>query len=519
MPFDLPAMSDTRDLVVALGKALFPGLNFGSVRSYHGKWATFLSGAVTQLHFHVDSAQRDLHPLTAGDGKPINDWGSAVGVVRKGATPARKSAAGRVRGEAASFALPGTQLRHPQTGLIFAIANATTITIPGVAGVDPDSFVDADIVGVDVGSQTRLEAGQSLNFLTTPPGLEAEVVLQKDLDEDGFDDEQFGSYRGRVLSTFSTTPSGGNQSDFVGWAKAALPSVATAYAYPNRAGRGTIDVVAFYAASGTSRSLSTQDRDAVLQYIKGKAPFQVAGDGSGLRVITTVADPRRVELLITTTGVLAFAFDWQGSASVSAYNPTTRELTFSGSLPASLRAGHRLILVGEAGGSGVTAQDGREYKIESISGASSVILEKSPPTNPASTDTIYPGGPLVTPIRDAIVAHLNGEIVYAGRGLTPIPESKASPVDPNGPSVIGLDILAEGVGPANPAGRYGAWAGGIVLATLFRIATYKAGVRNITVLSPPTDYEAVDDGIDTLPFTLNTQIHYVTPGVVIVRSA
>lgn len=517
MPFDQLAMSEMRDLVVALGKALFPNLNFGSLRSYHGKWSTFLAGAVTQLSFHVDSAQRDLHPLTAGDGKPIRDWGSAFTVDPKAATPARKSSSGRVRGNAGATVDPGRELRHPQTGLLFAIANTTLITIPGVIGVDPDSFVDADIVGIDIGSQTRLEAGQTLNFLSAPPGIEAEVVLQKDLDEDGFDEEQFGSYRGRVLSTMSTTPSGGNQADFVGWTKAALASVATAFAYPNRNGRGTIDIVGFYAATGTSRSLSSQDRDTVAQYIRTKAPFQVSGDGGGLRVLTTIADPQKIEIRVTTTGVAAFAFDWAGAATVSAYDATTRELTFASSLPASLRAGHRLILVGTVSGSGVAAQDGREYRIEAISGVDTVILEKTPPTPPALNDLIYPGGPLVTPVRDAIKAHLNGEIVYAGRGRTPIPESKASPTVPTGPSIIGLDVLADGIGSANPDGKYSdtlSWSGSIVLATLFKIATYQAGVGNIEILSPVADYEPVDDA-----FPLSAQIHYVTPSVVIVRGA
>jgi hypothetical protein len=350
-----------------------------------------------------------------------------------------------------------------------------------------------------------------------PPGIESEVVLQKDLDEDGFDEEQFGSYRGRVLSTMSSTPSGGNQGDFVGWAKAALASVSTAFAYPNRNGRGTIDVVAFYAATGTSRSLLAQDRDAVLQYIKTKAPFQVSGEGGGLRVITTVADPRTVEVLVTANGVPAFAFDWQGSLVVASYNATTRELQSTALLPASLRAGHRIILLGTGGGSGVNAQDGREYRIEAISASDKVILEKAPPTNPAALDLIYPGGPLVSPIRDAIVAHLNGEIVYAGRGQVPIPEGKASPTVPTGPSIIGLDVLAEGIGSSNPAGKYNdtlSWSGAIVRAVLFKIASYKAGVQNIQVVSPAADYEPLDD-----PFPANDQIHYVTPSVVVVREA
>jgi uncharacterized phage protein gp47/JayE len=511
MPFDIPALADTRDLLVALGRALFPELNFTSTRSWHGKWATFLSGAVTQLHAHVDSAQRDLHPLTAGPGKPISDWGAALKVIQRGATPARKSAAGRVRGSAGSTVLPGTQMLNPQTGFVFAIANATTITIPGTVGISPDSFVDADIVSIDKGSGARLQAGVSLFFLSAPAGIEAEVVLQKALDEGGFDEEQYGSYRARVLDVLAATASGGSQGDFVRWAKESLASVATAYAYPNRAGRGTIDVVAFYAASGTSRSLSAGDRTIVRDYIASKAPFQVSGPG--LRVITTIADPQNVDILIATNGVLAYQFDWTGSGLVSTWNPTTRELTWSSSLPSQLRAGHRIVLAG-------TNQDGREYKVEAISGASSVILEVAPPTAPAAGVVIWPGGPLVKPIRDAVLGHLNGETVYAGRGGVPVPESAGvSTANPGGVNLTGLDILADGVGPANPFSsqfypnrfKYGPWIGSISRSVIAKIATYKTGVASATVVTPSDDYEPLDDAQP------QAQIHYVVPNSVVVR--
>lgn len=513
MPFKIPSLSETRDFIVALGKALFPKGNYGSRRSYHGRRATYLSGAVTQLHAHVDSAKRDAHPLTAGEGKPIKDWGDATGTIQKTATPARKAAAARVRGAAGETASIGDQLRHETSGLIFELAS--NVTIPGVLGVDPDSFFDADIVASEaagsVGSQTRLAAGESLNFLSPPPGIQTGVVLQLALDEDGFDAEQFGGYRARVLATFSQAQSGGNQSDFVRWALAALNTVTQAFAYPNRAGRGTIDVVGFYNGTGTARSLSSIDRDAVKAYIQAVAPFQISGTGGGLRVLTTVADPRPVELHIDPNGQAAFAQDWDdaGPPTVLAWTGATRKLQFNAALPASLRAGHRLVLVGVA-----SAQDGREYKIESIFSSDTVVLEVVPPVAPVATDQIYSGGPLVTPIRDAILAHMNGEIVYAGRGLTPIPASVAAST---GISIVGLDILAEGIGPANPAGVYNSangpsWSGAIIRAQLFGIAKYKAGVRNVTVVTPASDYEAVDDA-----FPSDAQIHYVTPGAVVVR--
>jgi hypothetical protein len=79
-------------------------------------------------------------------------------------------------------------------------------------------------------------------------------------------------------------------------------------------------------------------------------------------------------------------------------------------------------------------------------------------------------------------------------------------------STVGLDELVEGLGSANPAGLYGAWSGGIVRATLLQLATFTAGVRNAVVVTPAVDYEAVDDA-----FPNDAQIHYVTPGPVLVR--
>jgi uncharacterized phage protein gp47/JayE len=493
-------LDESRDFIVALYRSLFPTQTI-SRRSYHGRRATYLAGAVTQLHFHVDSVQKDLHPKTAGDGKPINDWGDVVGVERKGATGARKAAAGRVRGAAGETALSGEALVHDASGLAYELTE--NATIPGVLGVDPDSFVDVGIAATDTGSQTRLEAGDTLRFVSTPAGIQTNVVLQLDLDEDGFDAEQFGSYRSRVLSTFSDTPAGGNQNDFVNWTLASLASVRTAFAYPNRGGRGTIDVVGFYAATGTARALTLDDRNAVKAYIQTQAPFQVTGDGGGLRVLETIASPQPVEILLTANGIAEFAFNWDdsGAPTVLAWNGTTRELQFSGgALPASLRAGHSLVLRGVG-----SAQDGAELKIESISGVDKVILEVVPPVAPAATDVIYSGGPLVTPVRNAVLAHLNGEIVYAGRGLTPLPESAVE-------SAVGLDVLAEGLGPSNPGGLYGSWSGAIVLATLFGIAKYKAGVRDVTIVTPASNLDAENDG-----FPNDDQIHYITPAAVLIR--
>lgn len=493
--FPIPSMSETREFLVALFKALFSDRNVGSPRSYHARRITVLAGGVTQIHAHIDSAQKDLMPTTARDNGPIDDWGEINGTgARKGATPARKAAAGRVRGTAAAVALVGEELTHPASGLTFKLASQATI--PGVAPL----YADVDIVAVDVGAATRLTAGETLEFTNAIAGIETQVVLQKDLDEDGYDAEQFGAYRRRVLDRFKLPSAGGNQSDYVAW-MLAVEGVSYGFAYPNRAGLGTVDIVALHTGSGAARVLLPAEITEVTDYVKTKAPAQIAGTGGSLRHLDVADDEQDIELRLQTNGEAAYEFDFDDSAgyTVGGYVAATRTLTWS-TLPASLKAGHRVVF-----GAVASAQDGREYKIESITGPTTVVLEEATDVDLVATDTIYSGGPLTTPIRDAILGHVNGEAVYADRNRVPRAESDVD-------STVGLEVIADGIGPANPAGIYGTWSGGLIRAVLAQIALYKAGVRNVDVVTPAADYEAEDPA-----FPDDDEIGLIVPGAVLVR--
>lgn len=494
MAFKIPSLSETRAFIIAVGKAVLPDRNWSNVRSYHARRATYVAAAVTQIHSQVDTVGKDTHPLTAGDGK-IDDWGEVKGVLRKDATPARKSAAGRVRGNNGTAVPFGQQLIEPNSGLLFKIETATTVP----AGL----YVDADIVAISTGSQTRLLKGTVLKFVATPVGLQTNVVLQKDLDEDGLDAEQFGSYRKRVLASFSDETAGGTQADYVTWAtqKESNLAIATAYCYPNRAGFGTIDVVGCYLGSGGARELSVPDVAILLTYLKTKAPAHIAGVPGCLRVLDIVTDAQDVELVLTPNGEPAYAFDWTGGPLTTlAWTAGTRELQFTTNLPATMKAGHRLLFKNPPN------QDGAEFTIEALSGVDKVILQTAPTNAPIGGILVYSGGPLVTPIRNAILAHMNGQTVY-GKNRVPVGETAVD-------STIGLDIVAEGIGPANPGGIYGSWSGGLIRAVLSQIAIYKAGVRNVNIVLPAADYEATDDA-----FPNDAQIHMIVPRTVVVRGA
>lgn len=491
MAFKIPSMSEARSFLLALGKALFPDRNYGNLRSYHAKRATFVAGAQAQLHAHVAAATDDAMPDTASDGEPLLRHGRIRKVARKGATSAHKAAAGRVIGTPGTPVPVDRELIYQSGNLQFRVMTGTVVPAGG--------SVDVDIIATSTGSATRLLAGTVLKFVSTPAGLETNVVLVRDLDEDGFDDEPYGAYRQRILDRWGSATAGGNQSDYVAWSLL-IEGISAAYAYRQRAGIGTVDVVAFHQADGAARSLTSGERAELLAHLIALAPMQLSG--GALRVLETVADSQAVELAITTNGETGYAFDWTGGPlTVLTWTAVTRSLQFTTDIPSSMDAGDRITLKGVG-----SAQDGREYKIEAISAADTIILEAAPAVDPVATDLVYSGGPLVTPIRDAIVGHLNGQRVYAGRNRIPYAESALA-------STVRLEVIAEGVGPANPGGIYGTWSGGIIRSVIAQIALYKAGVRNVDVTVPAADYEAEDDA-----FPNDDQIHFIAPASVLVRS-
>lgn len=504
MAYKVPTLDGMLSFVVALFKALLPNRNIGSRFSVHWRLAKVIAGAVTDLHANLDVSMKDAMPDTAR-GLGLDRW---IGIVapggttqRKGATPSRRSDAGRVRGTLAAAVTSGWTLTHRPTGLRFMINESTAIP----AGLS----VDVDIVALDKGSRTRLEAGEILEFEASHAGIQNKVELQKALSDDGTDAELDGAARNRLLLAFGTPAAGGNQTDYVGWVLAQL-GIATGFCYPNRAGLGTVDVVAFHQGSGSARFLTPAERTTLLAALELLAPSGVAGTNSSnaLRVLTAVggdtdaANLANVEMTITPDGAPQNAFDWDDTAppTVLLWTAATRTLQFAAPRPASMAAGNRIALRGVA-----SSQDGTPLVIEALGvGADTVILRTAPTNAPAATDIVYAQGPLSILVRDAILAHINGDILYAGASAA-LPASTLDSTD-------NFEVLVDGIGSANPLGAYGTWRGGLLKGTLQTIAMYTRGVRNQAVIAPVADLEAVD-----YAFPLDDQIGTLTPGYVLIR--
>lgn len=489
MSYQLPTLSEMHAFLNALTKMLDPDANVGSRYAPRWKINRATAAVATDVHANASAVRDDVMPDTAV-GEMATRWGGIVGVDRKGATEARKSSALRVRGTVASAITTGDELVHAASGLRYQITETTTVPVAG--------YIDVDVAAIDTGAQTRLDAGEVLTFTATPAGLEASAELVLDLDEDGYDAEQDPPYRRRYLARTASRQSGGNQTDYVLWVEGL---VAAGYCYPNRAGLGTVDVIGLHDGSGSARFLTPTERDDLLAALKAKIPSQLVG--GALRVLTAVADPQPVEVTVDVSGDDAWAFDWDDASppTVLAWTGASRLLQFSASRPASMKAGDRIVITGIANG-----HDGSQAKIEALSGADAVILEASPVGTPTAGNVVYAGGPIVDPVRDAILAHVNGDDLYAGDDA-PIPASTAS-------STVNLRILARGIGPANPAGVYGTWVGGLLRSAIGAIASYPRAVRNATVVTPAADYEATD-----YAYPNDTQIGVITASAVVVRSA
>lgn len=504
MAYQVPTLDGMLSFVVAMFKGLLPTRNIGSRFTINWRLAKVIAAAVTDLHANLAASLTDAMPDSAR-GPGLDRWlyVAAPGglTTRKGATPARRSNAARVTGAAAVVIPAGTLLLHRKTSLRFAVNEAAVIPVGGT--------IDVDIVAFDTGSRTRLEAGEVLELVTPIAGMNSKLELQLALTDDGVDAELDGTARNRLLAALATHAAGGTQADYVGWALAQL-GISNAFVYPNRAGLGTVDVVGFHAGSGTSRFLSPAERASLLSALLLLAPSGVAGTNSsnGLRVLTAVGgtDPANlanVEMLITPNGAPQFAFDWDDSAPpvVLSWMPGTRKLRFTAPRPASMAAGHRLSLKGIA-----SSQDGAPMIIETLDVATdTVVLQLVPPVGPAATDVAYSGGPLVEGLRNAILAHINGEVLYSGAD-GPLAASTIEDDNAN------YNVLVDGIGSANPDGLSGTWKGSLQLGALATIATYTRGVRRHTTVTPATDLEAVD-----YAFPLDDQIGVLTPGYVLVR--
>jgi uncharacterized phage protein gp47/JayE len=461
MAFETTSLDDQHAFAIALFRALLPELDVSEF-SHNWKWARTQAGATFGNQAHINAVRNDVMPDTA-TGDMADRWGGIRGVRRKTASPASKASALRFTGTATTAIPDTTPLTHLPSGLRYRTVGAFVIGSQG--------FVDAGVVAVDVGSKTRLNASEVLTLQTGIAGVNDDAELQLALDQGGDDAELDADYVPRYLERFKNPPLGGTQSDFVKLATDQA-GIATAYCYPLRAGLGTVDVAALHPGSGLFRILTASETQALFTTMSTLRPVAM----KAFRVLLVVPQPVDVHATMVDDGSIASTFDWDDAAPPTclAWTPASRLVQLAAARPPSMQPGHRVTF-----SDGAT---GKQRVIESLSGTDSVVLvaDGAGDVPTPGTTTIYAGGPLVEPARQAVQA------------------------------------LFDRLGTANPdANRYGTWEGNLRPTALTRAITSVAGVLDVGTLITPTATVVASD----LPFPNDGTIGLLIAGRILIRRA
>lgn len=427
-----------------------------SRESFNWKWLRTFAAGLAGNFSNLNALISDLFPNTA-EGELLRRWAAARGLTPKSATGARKSKGLRVFGTPTTVVPSGAAQTHA-SNLIFQTASGDVI--------GPGGFVDVDIEAISVGSATRLSKGEDLAFAVPIAGLQEATKLVLDMDEDGADAESDGDLQARLAKRFSDPPRGGSVADYVAWATD-VTGIKLAYCYPLRRGWGTVDVAALHDGTGSARMLSAPEVADLKNALDTKRPVGV----KAFRVLLTDAEPVDIEYTVIPDGEPANAFDWDDSSppTVSAWDGTALKVTFS-ARPDSMKAGDRVTFA--------TGATGAERVINALDGLNAAILTVDETGDiPVVAQAVYSGGPLVQPIRAAIIA------------------------------------LGKSLGTANPdAKRYGNWEGNLRPNAIDRAVGAVAGSVDGTVVAPAALVEASDPA-----YPADDTVGLIVPARVLVR--
>lgn len=456
MPFAVRTFNDVLEVLVAAASGRFPTRNLSRFGDFNKRLRVVALG-LADASYNLKQAQLDVMPDTS-TGDFLERWGVIYNTPKKGAVGSSGDSAYRVFGDVGATVPSLEPLTHAPSGLQFETRSGGLI---GASG-----FLDVDIAAISTGVATNLEEDQELQFDSTPVNLQQTGRLIADL-ENGLDEESEADHQSRVVDAIGEPKLGGARADFEKWVLEAAAFVATSYVYPNRNGPGTVDLAALKAGRGAARVLSLSERNTIFNAVEALRPVTAT-----IRILETTTEDTSVEVQIKPETNSLYTFDWDDSTppEVLSYVGGTRTLTFQAARPADMGVGDRITLEDSGG-------DGREFEIEALSGSDAVVLTEDLGYIPAALSDVYSGGPLVTPVRNAILAFFDA------------------------------------LGPSNPdAAAYGPWEGNLRLSTLFETIQTVEGVLDSDIISPIATVEA-DDPV----FPANTSVGLLVPDQILVR--
>ncbi len=235
-------------------------------------YARTQAAAVHYLYAFADYIARETLVDTATD---LERHGSLWGVERK---PAAKAVGTATFTTQVGAVIPLDALLQAFDGVEYRVSEAGTAT---------GATLTVAIEAVAEGASGNREAGQSLSLVSPIAGVQSNAGASAL--SGGADTENDDAYRERILTHIRRPPHGGNQNDYVAWAKE-VPGVTRAWCYPQELGLGTV-TVRFVRDEDVSLIPDAVEVALVQAYLDARRPVTAA-----LTVVAPIAVPLTVTI-------------------------------------------------------------------------------------------------------------------------------------------------------------------------------------------------------------------------------
>jgi len=244
-----------------LGLKSTPG-RLSNIAAFSGE----VSAEVDDLHQHIDYARQQIHTKTC-DEEHLKLKGAKYGLLKLKAV----QAVGQVTftgTDGKVISKDEVQLKHT-SGVIITLD--TDATIAGGTAI-----VNATVE--EAGNAGNLAKDELLSPMSPIEGVSSEVTVSTAFTE-GREEETLDAYRSRVMFRESFPPMGGNDADYVVWAKM-INGVSDVWVYPKELGLGTVTVRIAAYDDPTGPIPTEALRQSVADHIEGHIN-PVTGQWSG----------------------------------------------------------------------------------------------------------------------------------------------------------------------------------------------------------------------------------------------
>lgn len=186
--------------------------------------------AIHSIHEHIDHVATQAHPMLATLDGLLPDWGTVLVGAAKAATAAE-----------GPYRHPGADGSTLTADSVLRRADGAEFTV-AADGVVAAGFADVTIRARIAGKVGNSDTGVSLTLVSPVAGMDSAGTVQAPGLTGGHDAETEDQFRARILERLRTPPRGGNDADFIRWAKECA-GVTAAWVRRGEAGSGEVVVL------------------------------------------------------------------------------------------------------------------------------------------------------------------------------------------------------------------------------------------------------------------------------------